>query len=405
MTLFNRAAEAAGLDPRAVGEDGLRRAARIASGRLGLAHERELPARLAADPGARRLFCGQAVVQETWLFRDPEAFRALARLAPALPRPVRVLCVPCSTGEEPAGAAMALLDAGLAPGDFRVDAVDACPEALAQARTGRFGPHSLRAPLPDPCPWLRREDDLLVLVPAALESIRFLEGDVLAADFLAHEPPYHAVFCRHMLIYTAQEARARLAANLRRLLGPGGALFTAPAEGAAFLGLGLVPHGLRAPTPPTRNAAGARPDGLTDRPASRLPEASRAGGAPGGSGVSRGPGAKSAQPAPEASGPDLLESASVQADAGRLDEALATLDQALSALGPSARLYHLRAAALLALGREAEAELALRSALYLDPGHLESLTHLELLERAHGRLQEAELLQGRLRRILAEARP
>ena len=103
----------------------------------------------------------------------------MERLAPSLPRPVRVLCVPCSTGEEPAGAAMALLDAGLAPGEFRVDAVDACPEALALARLGRFGPRSLRGPLPEPCPWLRREGDELALAPEALGAIRFFEGDVL----------------------------------------------------------------------------------------------------------------------------------------------------------------------------------------------------------------------------------
>jgi len=70
----------------------------------------------------------------------------------------------------------------------------------------------------------------------------------------------------------------------------------------------------------------------------------------------------------------------------------------LTAETPSATLYHLKGAVLLALGREPEAEAALRRAVYLDPGHLEALTHLEHLSRARGLSDEAERLSIRAMR-------
>ncbi len=59
------------------------------------------------------------IVPETWFFRYPESFTALVGLAHkrlaelAGARPLRILSLPCSTGEEPYSIAMALLDGGM----------------------------------------------------------------------------------------------------------------------------------------------------------------------------------------------------------------------------------------------------------------------------------------------------
>ena len=54
------------------------------------------------------------VVPETWFFRDAEALTAACAFvqkklttAPALARPLRLLSIPCASGEEPASLAMA----------------------------------------------------------------------------------------------------------------------------------------------------------------------------------------------------------------------------------------------------------------------------------------------------------
>jgi chemotaxis protein methyltransferase WspC len=81
-----------------------------------------------------------------------------------------------------------------------------------------------------------------------------------------------------------------------------------------------------------------------------------------------------------------------------LREALETIDRALSQGGPMPGLFALMGAALLALGRPEAAEEAFRRCLYLDPCHVEALSHLELMARAAGRGEEASRLSARLKR-------
>jgi len=69
---------------------------------------------LRQSPGEWDLLVETVVVTETWFFREKEAFTCMVRLVvdewlPAHPnRTLRILSVPCSTGEEPYSIAMAL---------------------------------------------------------------------------------------------------------------------------------------------------------------------------------------------------------------------------------------------------------------------------------------------------------
>lgn len=376
-----RAAALAGLDLKAVGAPSLRRAVKSALSRLNIDAAVYLDL-LARDPSERRLLAGASVVQESWLFRDPDAYGELADMLRGLPcctRPARILSVPCAGGEEPSSIAVSLLQAGFAPDDFLVDAVDANPLALDRGRAGNFPPASVRGVLP-PSPYFRpAEPDGFALDRLTLSRIRFFEADVLDESFFLGHAPYQAIFCRHLLIYLAPEARRRLASTLSRLLAPEGLLFTTPAEAAAFQELGL-------PTAPRRSANQAPAICPMPSPAPAL-------------GALSAPGLPQTvlprQPPPAGHGEQACATARPLADAGRLDEALDVIERGLTAGVPSAELYHLKGAVLLALGREPEAEAALRRAVYLDPGHLEALTHLEHLTRARGLAEEAERLSIR----------
>ena len=83
------------------------------------------------------------IVPETWFFRYPESFATLAKLAARRladinnMRALRILSLPCSTGEEPYSIAMALLDAGLKPHQFKVEGMDVSPLSVEKARRAR----------------------------------------------------------------------------------------------------------------------------------------------------------------------------------------------------------------------------------------------------------------------------
>ena len=149
------------------------------------------------------------VVPETWFFRDREAFAALARLAheewlPTHPDGVlRLLSLPCSTGEEPYSMAMALLDAGVPADRFRIDAVDISARALAQARRAVYGKNSFRGQE------LAFRDRHFEATAHGLSSERRRSAGRCAFSRATCSPPIScrarrsttSIFCRNVLIY------------------------------------------------------------------------------------------------------------------------------------------------------------------------------------------------------------
>lgn len=89
-------------------------------------------------------------VQETYFWREPDQFDALARhmlprIAAVRPGPIRIWSVPCASGEEPLSIAMALESAGaFSQYTIEIHASDASDRALERARDGCYGERSFR---------------------------------------------------------------------------------------------------------------------------------------------------------------------------------------------------------------------------------------------------------------------
>src|SRR5580765_685704 len=109
--------ERIGLDAASIGDAVVARSVRLRLKALGLATAGEYVRRLQTSEAEWMQLIEAVVVAETWFFRDREAITALVELAinEWLPRhPVetlRILSLPCSTGEEPYSLAMALTEA------------------------------------------------------------------------------------------------------------------------------------------------------------------------------------------------------------------------------------------------------------------------------------------------------
>ncbi|MEN0108447.1 MAG: protein-glutamate O-methyltransferase CheR, partial [Pseudomonas sp.] len=144
------------------------------------------------------------IVPETWFFRYPESFATLARLASrrvlelAGTRPLRVLSLPCSTGEEPYSIAMCLLDAGLAPQAFSVDALDISPLSIARATAGHYGRNSFRGEtLAFRNRYFSADGTGYAINAAVRQQVRFQAGNLLEPGLLAGQQAYDFVFCRN----------------------------------------------------------------------------------------------------------------------------------------------------------------------------------------------------------------
>jgi chemotaxis protein methyltransferase WspC len=133
---------------------------------------------------------------------------ARERLAAQPARPVRILSLPCSTGEEPYSLAMALLDAGMMPAQFVIDAYDIRTRSLEIAAAGIYGRNSFRG-----ATWASATafpaHDGGWQCRAIREQVRFAPGNLLAPDFLRHAAPYDFIFCRNVLIYFERDVQHR----------------------------------------------------------------------------------------------------------------------------------------------------------------------------------------------------
>lgn len=405
---------AMGLDAASIGSSSVERAVRerlAASAMTDLEAYRDFI--LTSDAELQELI-EAIVVPETWFFRDREAFTAVARYALgewALAHPqgvLRLLSLPCSTGEEPYSVAMALLDAGFPPERFRVDAVDISARAIAYAQRAVYGRNSFRGNVLDFRARHFSETSLgYRLHESVRERVQFSGGNLFAPDFLPGTAIYDVIFCRNVLIYFDRPTQDRAVEVLDRLLTETGFLFVGPSESGLLLrhafrsaklplafafrkAVAVAKESLKAPVAKRAKAPGVS---LPAAPRAVLPKPS-----------ARPSAARPAEPTrPEATpgndGAASLDLATRLADQGRLADAATLCEAHLSAHPPSARAYHLLGLVNDARGLHEAACYHYRKAIYLEPDHYEALVHLAALLEKLGDRAGAQVLQARVRRL------
>nr|WP_302474149.1 CheR family methyltransferase [Roseococcus sp. MDT2-1-1] len=175
-------------------------------------------------------------VGETRLFRLPGQFTTLATLLPGLGttarsegRALRLLSAGCASGEE-AWSLAALAMRHMPPGTtVEVLGLDMCRPALDAARAGKAGA-GLGDPLalvpPDVLPLLADEGGRPRPHPALRAVTRFHRANL--RDALPGR--FDVVFCRNVLIYLHEKARAEVIGRLTGALRPGGVLGLGPTD-------------------------------------------------------------------------------------------------------------------------------------------------------------------------------
>ncbi|NUT73616.1 chemotaxis protein CheR [Pseudomonas sp. C1C7] len=356
------------------------------------------------------------IVPETWFFRYPESFATLAKLAARRLteinnlRALRILSLPCSTGEEPYSIAMALLDAGFKPHQFKVEGMDVSPLSVEKARRAVYGKNSFRGEdIAYRDRYFTADRDGYRLSSRVLDQVRLQVGNVLDPTLLANEPPFDFVFCRNLLIYFDLATQKQVFEVLKRLTHVEGVLFIGPAEGSLLGRLGMRSIGIPQSFAFSRQSA-AQVEPLPVFVPAPVPIAQPARQparhfAP--PPVPRRPFASVGQPMARPAASEkpgsadtaaLLANIAELANEGKSAEARAACERYLRNHEPVAQVFYWLGLLSDVGGNVPEAQGFYRKALYLEPQHPDALMHLAALLQAQGDSVGARRLQDRAAR-------
>ncbi|WDU61177.1 chemotaxis protein CheR [Pseudomonas poae] len=399
--------ERIGLDVASVGEAIIERAVRQRSQVIQASTLEHYWQHLQSSHDEQQALIEAVIVPETWFFRYPESFATLARLAKARladikqMRALRILSLPCSTGEEPYSIAMALLDAGLAPHQFKVQGMDVSPLSVERARRGVYGKNSFRgSDIAFRDRHFTEYGDGFHIADRVREQVRLQVGNLLDPSLLANEASYDFVFCRNLLIYFDQPTQKQVFEVLKGLTHVDGVLFIGPAEGSL-----LGRHGMRSIGVPQSFAFSRHAEPVTLEPLpvhmpvpAPMPQRSSAALAA----KPRPFSSVSAQVVPVTAPPSdagtLLSRIATLANEGKSAEARAACEQYLNNHPPAAQVFYWLGLLSDVAGSALEAQGYYRKALYLEPQHSQALMHLAALLESQGDSAGARRLQARAAR-------
>jgi len=333
----------------------------------------------------RQALVDEVTIPETHFFRNPPQIRALRQFVlpellkqAAASRRLRIWSAGCSTGEEPYTIAMLLrellpVSAGW---DVTIVATDISTRALSAARRGRYAERSFV--MTDPVD-LQRFFRLNADAGSyeVREEIRELV-EFRHHNLVAEPPPFgpgdiDLVLCRNVTIYFDRDTTKSLMQRLHTSLRDGGYLFLGHAEtlwqvtdAFSLVALGdafvyrrpVVGAERRSVLPDRRTEDEPRPTKADRR---RGPDNRRTAG-------------RTAVPAPAPApvpastpGPDPLDLVRAAAADGRYAEAADLAAEVATADPLRQEAHYLQGLALTNLGRDADALVVLRKAVYLAP--------------------------------------
>ena len=351
------------------------------------------------------------VIPETWFFRDQHPFSAFSDwlrnkwLAGNPTSPLRILSVPCSTGEEPYTLAMCLADCGIAASDAQIDAIDISSINIEKARHARYGHNSFRGnDLRFRDRYFDPVDTHFQLKDSIRNRVHFQQLNILDQSFIEGRAHYHVIFCRNLLIYFDRPTQHRAIDRLEQLMTRNGILFLGHSETSLLLERPFKMLDFPRSFGFCRSECGNDNSTVTVRQTPRKKPRRQPGKR-----VQNGPlpfcdaNREHRQIADtssnESAADELMQQAFRLADQGHLDEAASHCTTLLRQQEQRADAYYLLGLIREAAGNIREAEQMFRNSVYLDPDHYEALTQLSVLARQQGDNDSAQRFRERAARV------
>ena len=175
-----------------------------------------------------------------WFFRDEVLPELIGYQQRAGRRDIRVWCAASSSGEEPYTLAMVIRDAlGSRAKDWQggLLATDISMNALGKARKGTYQTDGAME-LPDDMyrKYFRSVGGgMSEVVPDIKREVTFRRFNLMNARY-PFKQPFHAVFCRNVMIYFEEDTKKKVVERIYDVTAPGGYLFVGMAETISGLG-------------------------------------------------------------------------------------------------------------------------------------------------------------------------
>ncbi len=179
-------------------------------------------------------------VNETYFYREKYQFETLVnQVLPELHQiraanqPIRILCSPSSTGEEPYSIALHLLDEGklIEERDFEIIGLDIDSTVINKAKMGKFTKRSIQfIPSHLLSKYFTQEGMLYQIADFLTDVIDFRVVNVMDKMQMKKLGKFDVIFSRNMLIYFDDSSRREVAMTFYEMLNPGGYVFLGHAE-------------------------------------------------------------------------------------------------------------------------------------------------------------------------------
>lgn len=361
-------------------------------------------------------------VPETWFFRVKDTFIFLDNYVKAewlsgkQNRKLRVLSMPCATGEEPYSIAMTFMECGLSAENFHIDAADINNVCIEMAKKAIYTNYSFRGEKSEELinRYFSKNGKLFELRKHVRNAVTFFQKNILEYSITDSGAKYDMVFCRNMLIYLDVENQQRAISILSSVLRDDGLLFLGHSESgilfnSKFVSVkekGCFAFRIQEPLPLPPPIQQHKPEKNhtvnhhvhTEKKHTKTPEAKH-------ENHRHGEYKKQQQPAgspAEIKTPvniTLLQEAEKSANAGELAAAEKLCREYMTQNKLDEKAYFLMGIVLLASNKYNEAELFFHKALYIKPDYYDALLSIASIKERCGDLDSARNLQERAKRV------
>ena len=179
-------------------------------------------------------------VNETYFYREKEQFEVLVdRILPELhavkPRaaPIRILCAPCSTGEEPYSVILHLLEEArlIEDRDIEVVGIDIDSTVIAKAKLGKYSERSVHAiPAGALAKYFKKRTLGFDLIDDLIGTVDFKVANIFDKTQMRQLGKFDVIFSRNMLIYFDDASRKEVAMSFYDMVNVGGYVLLGHAE-------------------------------------------------------------------------------------------------------------------------------------------------------------------------------